>query len=289
MSALPIYFFLPCSEAQFNRLPTSLGAYSEWQASERELNPYTGRYHWVLQTYLHLLEAGQDARLVRSMPSEGIVLAHIETLAYGQRPTRELLVVPMLVDKNVPLPGAEREVQQLATLFARHSVFVQREATKTRFKETANSASLLHVAAHAEVDEVDPMFSHILFSSGPQDTGLLEAREIFQLNLGGVKLVTLSACESGLGKVSRGEEIVGFTRSFLSAGADSVIASLWPVADDSTEALMTKLYQELAAGRDLGSAMQAAQIDVLRNRRFAHPFFWAPFYVIGNGQLRLAP
>lgn len=192
-------------------------------------------------------------------------------------------------DKNVPLPGAEREVQQLATLFATHAVFVQREATKTRFKETANSASLLHVAAHAEVDEVDPMFSHILFSSGPQDTGLLEAREIFQLKLGGVKLVTLSACESGLGKVSRGEEIVGFTRSFLSAGADSVIASLWPVADDSTEALMTKLYQELAAGRDLGSAMQAAQIDVLRNRRFAHPFFWAPFYVIGNGQLRLAP
>lgn len=106
MSTLPIYFFLPCNDAQFNRLPTSLSAYSEWQTTERELNPYTGRYHWVLQTYLHLLEAGQDARLVRSMPSEGIVLAHIETLAYGQRPTRELLVVPMLVDKNVPLPHA---------------------------------------------------------------------------------------------------------------------------------------------------------------------------------------
>jgi CHAT domain-containing protein len=191
-------------------------------------------------------------------------------------------------EKNVPLPGAEREVQQLSGLFAQHSIYLQRDATKTRFKEVANSASLVHVAAHAEVDEVDPLFSRILFSSSPTDSGVLEAREIFRLDLGAVKLVTLSACESGLGKVSRGEEIVGFTRSFLSAGADSVIASLWPVADDSTEALMTKLYQELVAGRDLGSAMQAAQIEVQRNRRFAHPFFWAPFYVIGNGQLKLA-
>ena len=191
-------------------------------------------------------------------------------------------------DKNVPLPGAEREVQQLSGLFARHSIYLQGDATKTRFKEVANSASLLHVAAHAEVDEVDPLFSRILFSSSPTESGVLEAREIFRLDLGAVKLVTLSACESGLGKVSRGEEIVGFTRSFLSAGADSVIASLWPVADDSTEALMTKLYQELVAGRDLGSAMQAAQIEVQRNRRFAQPFFWAPFYVIGNGQLKLA-
>ena len=192
-------------------------------------------------------------------------------------------------DTNVPLPGAEREVQQLSNLIPNHAIYLEREATKTRFKETANSASLLHVATHAEVDEVDPMFSRILFSTSPQDTGLLEAREIFQLDLGRVKLVTLSACESGLGKVKRGEEIVGFTRSFLSAGADSVIASLWPVADDSTEALMTKLYQELVAGRDLASAMQAAQIEVMHNRRFAHPFFWAPFYVIGNGQLKLAP
>jgi CHAT domain-containing protein len=80
---------------------------------------------------------------------------------------------------------------------------------------------------------------------------------------------------------------VGFTRSFLSAGADSVIASLWPVADDSTEALMSKLYAELTAGRDLMSAMQTAQLEVQKNRRFAHPFFWAPFNVIGNGRMQL--
>jgi CHAT domain-containing protein len=102
-----------------------------------------------------------------------------------------------------------------------------------------------------------------------------------------VSLVTLSACESGLGRVARGDEILGFTRSFLSAGANGVIASLWPVADESTEVLMTRLYRDLTGGIDLMTAMQAAQVEVQKNRRFAHPFFWAPFNVIGNGRLEL--
>jgi CHAT domain-containing protein len=212
-----------------------------------------------------------------------------QLLARAQNAPRALLAFGNpATDRNVPLPGAEREVAQLAALFQKRQVFVRQEATKAQFKQRANQASVLHVAAHAEVDEVDPMFSRILLapeSSG--DTGLLEAREIFNVNMGGVTLVTLSACESGLGRVNRGDEIVGFTRSFLSAGADSVIASLWPVADDSTEALMSKLYAELTAGRDLMSAMQTAQLEVQKNRRFAHPFFWAPFNVIGNGRMQL--
>jgi CHAT domain-containing protein/predicted negative regulator of RcsB-dependent stress response len=191
-------------------------------------------------------------------------------------------------DRNVPLPGAEREVQQVAKLFGRSDVFVQTEATRQRFKINANQSSVLHVAAHAEVDEVDPLFSRILFAATPTDTGLLEARDIYGLNLAGVNLVTLSACESGLGKVARGDEIIGFTRSFLSAGVNSIVASLWPVADESTDVLMNRLYKDMAGGRDLMTSMQQAQLDVQKNRRFAHPFFWAPFNVIGNGHLVLA-
>ena len=190
-------------------------------------------------------------------------------------------------DRNVPLPGAEREVQKVARLFRQSEVYVQQDATKQRFKLDANKAGVVHVAAHAEVDEVDPLFSRILFASSSTEQGLLEAREIYGLELGGVRLITLSACESGLGKVSRGDEILGFTRSFLSAGASSIVASLWPVADDATEALMNRLYIELAAGRDLMQGMQTAQLEVQRNRRFAHPFFWAPFNVIGNGRLQV--
>jgi len=191
-------------------------------------------------------------------------------------------------DRNVPLPGAEREVQKVAQRFVQSEVYIQQEATKQRFKVEANKAGVVHVAAHAEVDEVDPLFSRILFASSSAETGLLEAREIYGLPLEGVRLITLSACESGLGKVARGDEILGFTRSFLSAGAGSIVASLWPVADDATETLMNRLYADLSAGRDLMSGMQAAQLEVLRTRRYAHPFFWAPFNVIGNGRLQLA-
>ena len=190
-------------------------------------------------------------------------------------------------DRNVPLPGAEREVQKVAQSFRQSDVYIQQDATKQRFKLDANKAGVVHVAAHAELDEVDPLFSRILFASSSSETGLLEAREIYGLELAGVQLITLSACESGLGKVARGDEILGFTRSFLSAGASSIVASLWPVADDATEVLMNRLYGELSGGRDLMLGMQVAQLEVLRNRRFAHPFFWAPFNVIGNGRLQL--
>src|SRR5690606_31353966 len=141
-------------------------------------------------------------------------------LAFGNPATRE----------NVPLPGAEREVQQVAELFKQRQIYVQQAATKPTFKQQANHWAVLHVAAHAEVDEVDPLFSRILLAGEGQDRGLLEAREVYNLDMRRVSLVTLSACESGLGKVEKGDEIVGFTRSFLSAGASSMVASLWPVA-----------------------------------------------------------
>uniref|UniRef100_UPI001BD46F9D CHAT domain-containing protein n=1 Tax=Variovorax sp. dw_954 TaxID=2720078 RepID=UPI001BD46F9D len=92
-------------------------------------------------------------------------------------------------------------------------------------------------------------------------------------------------CESGLGRVATGDEVLGFTRSFLSAGTSSLISSLWSVSDDATEVLMTTLYAELAKGRDIQRAMQAGQLAVLKNPSMSHPFFWAPFNLIGNWRL----
>ncbi|MBX3623967.1 MAG: CHAT domain-containing protein [Rhizobacter sp.] len=210
-------------------------------------------------------------------------------LARGSVPAPQLLGFGNpSTDKNVPLPGAEREVQQVAKLFNGSEIYLKQDATKDRFKASAGRHNMVHIAAHAELDDVDPLFSRILFASNASETGLLEAREIYTLDLRGVRLITLSACESGLGRVARGDEIIGFTRSLLSAGANSIVASLWPVADDSTDLLMNRLYRELASGRDLMAAMQAAQLEVQKNRRFAHPFFWAPFNVIGNGRLLVA-
>jgi CHAT domain-containing protein len=110
----------------------------------------------------------------------------------------------------------------------------------------------------------------------------VEAREVYSMKLDTVSLVALSACETGLGKVSRGDEIWGFTRSFLSAGAPSLMVSLWPVADESTEKLMKRFYAEMTKGIDRRRALQAAQLDVMRDPRFSAPYFWAAFNLVGD-------
>ncbi|MNR14035.1 CHAT domain protein [compost metagenome] len=113
----------------------------------------------------------------------------------------------------------------------------------------------------------------------------LEVSELSGMNLSNTALVTLSACESGLGRVDRGDEVQGFPRGFLMAGSSALIASLWPVSDNAAELLMRTLYSQLARGTDLQRAMQAGQLAVLHQPRTAHPFFWAPFNLIGNWRL----
>ncbi|RZL86710.1 MAG: CHAT domain-containing protein [Variovorax sp.] len=195
---------------------------------------------------------------------------------------------PRIEDKY-DLPGAEVEVRELAQLFPRNQVYMGASATKTQFREAASRAPLMHVAAHAEADQVDPLYSRILLANEGGRHNFLEAHEILGLPMQGNALVTLSACESGLGRVATGDEVLGFTRSFLSAGTSSLISSLWPVSDDATAILMGTLYAELAKGRDIQKAMQAGQLAVLKEPRMSHPFFWAPFNLIGNWRLKVGP
>jgi CHAT domain-containing protein len=190
-------------------------------------------------------------------------------------------------DEARALPGAEREVRLIGDMFSGAKIFVKAAATKTQFRNSVASAGILHVAAHAEVDLIDPLQSRILLAPEGDDAGFLEAREVYALNLNNVSLITLSACESGLGRIARGDEILGFTRSFLSAGASGLLVSLWPVADDSTELLMTTLYGEMAKGRSSALAMQSAQLAVLRQAQYADPYFWAAFDLIGDWRLQL--
>ena len=192
-------------------------------------------------------------------------------------------------DAAYALPDAEKEVKLIGQLFPDNRVFVQAAASTRQFRAQAGTARILHVAAHAEVDVIDPLQSRILLAPEGADSGFMTARDVYGLDLDRVALVTLSACESGLGRIARGDEIMGFTRSFLSAGASSLLVSLWPVADDSTQLLMTTLYGALAKGETAGAAMQAAQLAVMRRPRFAHPFFWAPFDLVGDWRLTIAP
>lgn len=189
------------------------------------------------------------------------------------------------------LPGAEAEVEGIAPLFATKEVFLQSAATRLSFRDNAPAGRVLHVATHAQADTIDPLHSRILLAPSTQPADgpdSLLARDVYNLKLNNVALVTLSACETGLGRIARGDEILGFTRAFFYAGATSLIVSMWPVADESTALTMRTFYAQLAAGQQAIDAMRTAQLAVMKEPRFAHPFFWAPFDLMGGWRLTIA-
>ena len=215
------------------------------------------------------------ARLAERTPT-----AAAQLLAFGN-PT---------IDANVadPLPGAEREVHELSRQFPGAKLFFKDEANKSNFSANAPQSRLVHIAAHATVDTLDPLHSKVLLADENGQPNYLEARDVIGMDLGNVAMIALSACESGLGRVENGDEVLGFTRSFLSAGTSTLLASLWPVSDAATETLMTTLYADLAKGEQVQDAMRDAQRAVMADPETSHPFYWAPFNLIGNWRLKVA-
>ena len=171
--------------------------------------------------------------------------------------------------------------------FLRWPTCTTRPLLLSRKKQIAPGADVVHVAAHAVIDEVDPMYSLIKLATGGQVGTLaamgsdMEARELAALDLSRARVVSLSACNSGLGTVAQGDEFMGFKRALFAAGARSALVSLWPVDDIATELLMTQLHRGWKTST-LVNAMRAAQIKVLEQTKYAHPYYWAPFTLVGD-------
>jgi CHAT domain-containing protein len=110
----------------------------------------------------------------------------------------------------------------------------------------------------------------------------LTMREVFDLKLN-AELVVLSACKTGLGKIIRGEGITGLSRAFLCAGTPTVLVSLWNVYDRSTADLMTSFYKNLETqGMNKAAALREARLEMIRSKKYSHPYYWAPFVLIGD-------
>ncbi len=182
------------------------------------------------------------------------------------------------------LPFALEEVNAIAKVFPGTQVLAGNAATKASALDEKNAQKqILHFATHGILDQNDTFKSYILLAKSAKPQGAeLTFGEVTGLDLQKVDLVTLSACETALGKNADGREITSLAKSFSDAGAKAVIASLWSVADQSTSELMTSFYRELAAGKSKGQALQSAEIAVLKNPDYAHPFYWAPFILMGD-------
>jgi CHAT domain-containing protein len=142
---------------------------------------------------------------------------------------------------------------------------------------------LLHIAAHAGYDATSPLFSAIYLAEGRGKKGPLTVDEIqSKIDLKGVNLVVLSACRSGVGKRSGGDEIVGLTRAILYAGSPGVISTLWDINDKATAPLIGKFYDHLLNGDSAADALRCAQIEVLGEQKTADPYYWAAFLLTGD-------
>lgn len=192
---------------------------------------------------------------------------------------RDLLVLgnPDRGDPLLDLPGAEREARRIDRGWTTSSILLRGQASESAFKRFAPSFSYLHLASHGQFVTADPLSSRMLLAPGEGEDGDLTAAELYGLRLDAA-LVTLSACETGLGDVRAGDDVIGLTRGFLYAGARSIVTSLWEVSDVETAFLMERFYEELT-DTSPASALRAAALAT--RERYPHPAFWSAFGLTG--------
>lgn len=216
---------------------------------------------------------------VRVLPSAGTMkfLAGAKPGKYG-----DILVFgnPDLGNPQMDLVFAQREAVAVAATLQHSRMFLRKEATEANFRQYAGGFRYIHFATHGMFDAEAPLKSALLLAPDAGSNGMLTADKLYSMQLD-ADLVTLSACETGLGAIANGDDVVGLTRGFLYAGSSSIVASLWKVDDQATSDLMSRFYRELEK-TDKREALRRAQLAI--KNKYSHPFYWASFQLMGRAQ-----
>lgn len=171
-------------------------------------------------------------------------------------------------------PQILSEVQSVAGILPAPELFIGEKATAAVLRDKGSDCGLLHIATHGVYRQDNPVFSGIRLGDG-----YLNLYDLYQLKLG-AKLVTLSGCATGMNVVAAGDELIGLQRGLFSAGASSLMLSLWDVHDRSTAELMRLFYSEYIRTNNAGVALQSAMQEL--RKQYPHPYFWAPFVLVGK-------
>jgi CHAT domain-containing protein len=207
--------------------------------------------------------------------------------------TDSLMTNRSMFDRNyiTPLPATETETEAILKLYDEKNLKAKvllHDNANEKFIKSGELAKyrMLHFATHGFVNSERPELSGLLLAqdtTGGED-GVLYSGEIYNLKLN-ADLVVLSACETGLGKIQKGEGIIGLTRALLYAGAKNMIVSLWQVADESTSDLMVDFYKNSLENKGqiaYSEALRNAKLKMISEGRYAHPLYWSPFILIGK-------
>jgi CHAT domain-containing protein len=183
-----------------------------------------------------------------------------------------------------PLAHSGEEVSGVQKMLG-GDVFYGKDATEERFVQLAGGYRILHLATHGKANDEAADYSFLAFSEKKDslENELLYVRDLYNLSLN-ADLVTLSACETGAGKLERGEGIISLARAFTYAGAKSIVTTLWSVQDERTKDLMLDFYRNLKKGMNKDEALRETKLAYLfkNNHAAAHPFFWAGVVAMGE-------
>ncbi len=191
------------------------------------------------------------------------------------------------------LPGTAAEADALVKTIAGATVYRAKDATETTLK-SLHAPPILHLATHgffltdADASVENPLLRSGLVFAGANgtgtgaDDGVVTALEASGLDLRGTRLVVMSACETGVGKITNGDGVYGLRRALVIAGAESLVMSMWQVDDNATKELMAGFYKKLQAGVGRSEALHAIQVEMHKNKKYAHPFYWAAFIAAGD-------
>jgi CHAT domain-containing protein len=235
-----------------------------------------GQTYFGQQHLLSMIPSASALPFIQQNATESAAKANTHALVFGNPTTGD----PSLLS----LVYAATEAKAVASLLDTVAV-TDAEASETRLRDEAAGSRVIHLAAHGGYNVANPLYSAVYLApdgEGTSGDGRLETHEVYGLDLKGNQLVALSACQSNVGELSAGDELVGLTRAFFFAGTPTVLSSLWAVDDEATEALMTAFYRHWQAGLGKAEALQAAQAEVRANPLWASPFYWAGFVLNGD-------
>jgi tetratricopeptide (TPR) repeat protein len=227
----------------------------------------------------HALHDGEryliETHEVRYLPAAGLLASRRETVIVRSGFCDEAISPALILAHTAHgrLPAVLDEVRAVAANLPAARLLIEDEATLPRLAEHAAGCRLLHLAAHGVFRDDNPLFSYLQLADGP-----LRLLDVYGLRLA-ADLVTLSACETGLGRAAGGD-LAGLCRGFFAAGARALVVSLWRVDDAATAELMAAFYHQLTAGQSPAVALRAAQLAGLA--RYEHPYYWAPWVGVGN-------